>query len=295
MANTYPVTNGAWLGSLPHLLDFSGCSQENVARLNARAFRLFSFFLTLKIAAPFVFAGGLAWPLSLNAVGILLVIVGVGLPRIYPLGLWLTLGLSFYGFVEAWPFTINHVGLELCILLLMCLVPQEESKPAGLSTADMIKILMLSVWFFSGLHKLFDGYYLNGEFFALEALANDGTLGYYLNYLLSFFGPDNSLKPLFCCSEARLAFTSVQIGILLGLSWLTILLEIFLPLSFLHNRWRHLGVFGLFIFQWMIGYVSGEIDFAFTAFAILFLFVPRLAPLAYPSLALIFLVVQPWA
>ena len=41
-------------------------------------------------------------------------------------------------------------------------------------------------------------------------------------------------------------------------------------------------------------FFSGEIDFAFTAFAILFLFVPRLARFTYPSLACLFFIVQPW-
>jgi hypothetical protein len=61
------------------------------------------------------------------------------------------------------------------------------------------------------------------------------------------------------------------------------------------KRFRNLCIGALFLFQWCIAICSGEIDFAFTAFAVLLLFTPRFARVGYPVLAIIYLVVLPWA
>lgn len=289
MANAYPVVQSGWLDSLTHLFSIREANEDGVAHLKTKAFRLFRQFLALKIAIPFAFADGIQWPLSIRTIAVFLVILAAGSSRFYHLGLWITLGLSFYELWRSWPFTINHGGLEFGIVFLMCLFPDDESKPSKISCDDLIKILMLSVWFFSGIHKLFDGYYWNAEFFALEALSNETALGHHLNQILSLFG--SFLRPI---SQIPFQFAQWQIGILLVLSWLTIIVEILLPISLLIPKFRPLGIVGLFIFQCFITYFSGETDFAFTAFAILFLFVPRLARYSYPSLACLLLVVQPW-
>ncbi len=288
MANTYPIVRPDWLDSLPHLFSIS---EDNAAK---SALRLFGLFLSLKIAMPFAFVDGIHWSLNARTVAIFSLLVVAALPRFYHSALWVILGLSFYESWRSWPFTINHGGLEFGILLLMCLIPKDDSKSFGISCADMIKLLMLSVWFYSGVHKLLDGYYLNAEFFALEVLSNETTLGQHLHYILGFFGFGTNAEALACCTEGVFEFSKGQIGILLALSWLTIIVEIVLPLSLLSPKLRPLGIVSLFIFQSFVSYFSGEIDFAFTAFAVLFLFVPRLAPFTYPSLACVFLVVQPW-
>lgn len=274
MASTYPNVITGWLSSLAHLF-YNKALDKNDDLSRAFAFNLFRQFLALKIAIPFAFTDGIHLPINIRTAVIFLVIMVAGLPRFYTMGLWIILAFSFNEFWHSFPFSINHSYLEFGIILLMCLTKNGD---------EMIKFVMLSVWFFSGLHKLFDGYYLNGEFFALEAIFNNTTLGHHLNQVLNVFGS----------SIGVFEFTKWQIGILLTLSWLTIALEILLPLFLLSNKLRPIGIMGLFIFQSFIAYFSGEIDFAFTAFAILFLFIPRLAHITYPSLAFLFLVVQPW-
>jgi hypothetical protein len=83
-------------------------------------------------------------------------------------------------------------------------------------------------------------------------------------------------------------------SLILMFSWFTIAAEIVLPLLFMFPRLKNWSLFGLFVFQALIAYFSGEIDFAFTAFAILFLFIPKASPWSYYGLAILLFVVQPW-
>jgi hypothetical protein len=297
VANTFPVVQPSRLDSLAHLLNFTNKAEHDVLCLETKSFRLFRQFLALKVAIPFAFVDGIHWPLSVKTSAVLFVIVASWLPRFYFPGLVIILGLSLYESWSSWPFSINHGGLEFGILLLICLVPDHESKPSRITCADMVKILFLSVWFFSGIHKLVDGYYLNGEFFALEALSNQTRLGHSLNQVISFFAPffgQVALAPLACCMTAVFEFPQWQANSMLVLSWLTIIMEISLPILMLAPRFRSIGIVGFFVTQGTIAYFSGEIDFAFTAFAILFLFIPKFSRFTYPSLACIFLLVQPW-
>ena len=290
MLNIYPAVSTRWLDFVAHLFDRPLENETSFTQQETHALSLFRQFLALKVAIPFAFSDGIYWPLNLNAIFFLLIIFLVGSSRFYLLALFVILTLSFYDILYSWPFTINHQFLEFVIILLMCLTPDSKLKSTNISCVRMIKILMLSVWFFSGIHKLFDGYFLNAEFFALEAMTNGTTLGNHLNKIL---GLVSSLSAP-CCSHTAILFTPWQAGFLLGLAWMTIIVEIFLPLSLLIPVLKHFGIFGLFIFQGIIAYFSGEIDFAFSAFAILFLFIPRTAPWTYPALAFLFLMVKPW-
>lgn len=290
MANLYPAMHTSWRDSLAHLFASRLANQASCAQEEAFALRLFRQFLALKIALPFAFSEGIYWPLNFNSVLFLLIIFLAGSSRFYLPALLIILGLSFYDIWYSWPFTINHQVLEFVIILLMCLVPENEPKARNISCVRMIKILMLSVWFFSGIHKLFDGFYLNAEFFALEALSNNTTLGNIFNKILGF----SASLPATCCIHAAITLTYWQRNILLALAWITIIAEIFLPLSFLVPLLRPFAIFSLFLFQGIVAYFSGEIDFAFSAFAILILFIPRIASWTYPSLAFLFLVVKPW-
>ncbi len=97
-----------------------------------------------------------------------------------------------------------------------------------------------------------------------------------------------------CCKEGVLELRSWQVFFLLGFSWITIIVELALPLLVLFSRYKNYAIAGLFIFQFIIAYFSGEIDFAFTAFAILLLFIPKIAPLSYTALGMLLLWGQPW-
>jgi len=108
--------------------------------------------------------------------------------------------------------------------------------------------------------------------------------------------PNSTVSSSFsCCTLGVLAFTDWQVATLLAMSWLTVGVEIAVPLSFLISKFRPLSIAALFVAQGFITYFSGEIDFAFTAFAILLLFVKDFALFRYASLAGLLLVMQPWA
>jgi hypothetical protein len=288
VANIYPVVRTSWLDLLAHLFVHNlDRDLENRANI---AFRLFRQFLVLKIAVAFVFHENIYEYLSFSKILVLLVVILAGTSRFYMPALLVVFCLCLYDIFYSWPFSINHQILEFVIIILMCLMPAHNYENSSFSCSSMIKILMLSVWFFSGLHKLFDGYYWNAEFFALEALSGTTTLGYCLNKILASY----ALLATTCCTQGVVHLTRLQVGLLLSLSWLTIAVEIFLPLSLLFPKLRALGIGGLFIFQGLVAYFSGEIDFAFSAFAILLLFIPRAARWSYPCLALLFLMVKPW-
>lgn len=290
MVKSYPTFG---YGLLTRLFD-NPIGQTGVLEQKKILLTLFSQFLALKIIAPFIFFQGINTKFTtISFLGLTLLIL-VAIPRFHRAGLLAILIFAFYDFFHSWPFTINHTGLELAILGIICLIPEEKSQNQ-LSCVAMIKIIMLSVWFFSGIHKLIDGYYINGEFLALEILTNETTLGIRLNNLFSSLTGHRVQFPFACCVHGFFNIPSWQTIFLLGLSWLTIVAEISLPLMFFFVKLRPFALIGLFLAQAFIAYFSGEIDFAFSAFAILFLFIPSLARFLYPLLAIIFLVVQPWA
>ncbi|MCA9507441.1 MAG: hypothetical protein KC505_03345 [Myxococcales bacterium] len=262
------------------------------------AFRLFRTFLIIKISLPYFFPYGLSRSFDPVAWIIFTGIVALSFSKkFYIFSLTTALAISFNELLNTWPFSINHGFLEFFILILSLLIPENEDISSQLSCTDLIKILMLSVWFYSGVHKLFDGYYWNAEFFALEALSDNTTLGNYLNSILNIFGQSDSFAgqiPFGCCSQAVIHFGLWQRGLLLACSWFTIIAELGLPILVLVPKFRNLGITGLFIFQVTIAFFSGEIDFAFSALAILLLFVPKSAPYGYVLLTCLIFMVQPW-
>jgi len=260
--------------------------------IESTALSYFRRFLCIKIAAPFVFHSGNFLHFDLQSILIVLAL-GIACLQVYYLpgllGIWF---LSAYDVFRSFPFTINHAGLELVVLTLLVLESGRFSKQR-ISTNLMIKILMMSVWVYSAMHKLFDGYFLNAEFFALEAFSDASSLGHKINQILNFIVPFFA-QPLACCTVSTLAISNWHLGFLFSIAWMTIVIEFLLPWALLIPKVRSFAFLGICLFQAMIAYFSGEIDFGFTAFAILFLFVPRISHLTYALLACIFLLVQPW-
>lgn len=284
MASIYPLVHPSWFNAR---IEKIFVDKEN------QALRFFRTFLVLKVIAPILFTHDIYSPARLLIKAILIITVFLAASRRFFLfALFIALACAFQEIIRSWPFTINHAGLEFTFLLIMCL--SDESEPSHFSSVTLIKMLMLSVWVYSGIHKLFDGYYLNGEFFALELLSSDTTLGRHLSEFLSFIGNPFVAYSFSCCTMSHFFFSNLQIAIILLMSWLTIFLEIALPVMVFLPRTRIFGLVFLFIFQAVIAYFSGEIDFAFTAFATLFLFVPSMAFLLFPSLSALFLLVHPW-
>jgi hypothetical protein len=268
--------------------------QESTSENASVCLVFFRVFLAIKIATPFLFPQGNFLLFDPKTLLILFALCVVPLRKYYLPGLLVILGLSAYEIFRSWPFTINHSGLEFVIVALLCLDSEKNDEYRFPSCVDMIRILMLSVWFYSGIHKLLQGYYLNGEFFALEVLSNRTTLGMKLRELLQIFGSFENFHALDCCTSSKLLMKDGHTAFFLILSWLTILTELALPFTLLFKRTRAVGFLSIFFFQGTIAYFSGEIDFAFTAFGVLLLFVPRVAWIGYPTLVSIYFLVQAW-
>jgi hypothetical protein len=258
------------------------------------AFILFRRFLALKIGAPLVLDHGLhglpavSWA-SLGAAGA--ICVASARTGCWP-GLLVLLAFQGAGVWRSWPFTINHEFLEAVIVLLMLLDPREEGGSPRVSAASMIKLLMLSVWFYSGLQKLVHGYVWSGEYFALATLTRDGGLGRNLEALLRLVESrlgTATFAPIQCCLDGRIHLPAWEMRLFQAMGVSTITAELLLPLGVLVGRLERASIYLLLALQLAIALLSLEIDFAFTAFAVLFLFVPGRARLAYGGLAVAYL------
>jgi hypothetical protein len=268
----------------------SACTAEE-------AYLFFRRFIALKIGAPLLFDNVLQLPFPPFVVIpiVAAAVVVSGLRRHFQWGLLVILAISLGEIWLSWPFTLNHVVLEALIVGMMILDPGETIK--GPSTARLIQFLMLSVWFYSGIQKLFHGYYMSGEYMALEAFSGESRLGVSLAWLLHSLERATGappFPPLHCCVTAPLSLQWWEVAILRSLGILTVAAEIGFPLLLLFRRTRAAGVFLLFCLQLAIGIFSREIDFAFTSTAILLLFTPKIARVGYAALAIAFLVVAPW-
>jgi hypothetical protein len=259
----------------------------------------FRRFLALKVGAPLMLVHGIQWPLSYSffSLGIAAAILVASLRKLYWPGLLVLFFVSLYLVVDTWPFTINHTVLETVILFLMLLEPGPGVERTGLSCTKMIQILMVTVWIYSGLQKIVHGYYATGEFLALETLSNHSVLGRNLGALLrgleSFFGIPG-FHTIRCCGNGAIDLPRWEANLFRAMGVLTIATELFLPLTLLFQKTRVAGAFLLFLFQLTIGTMSGEIDFTFTAVAILLLFTPEVERVGYGLLAGAFLYWAPW-
>lgn len=185
---------------------------------------------------------------------------------------WLVLVLARV--VRSWPYTLNHLLLELVVLVWLMLYPVRfDAGPR--QPAPLLRVLwptLLSVWFYSGLQKALQGYYLNGEYMALALLADSGTLGASLRFLagelqgvshsvtdwLSAGGPV-PLSPL----------GVVERALCLGAGWLVTAVELLLPGLAFARRTRHLAVPALALAQLAVCGMSGEYDFALTGLGLI--------------------------
>lgn len=290
----------AYINSLAHAAELNIPTRsflffDSRNAIKAEALWFFRIFLTFKIALPQAFPDGNYSHVNFLSFAVLAMVGAVAFKETRFYGIFGIFGLAFLECLNAWPFTINHVVLELVILLLMALMPDDETN--ALACSNMIIFLMLSVWFFSGLQKIVQGYYLNGEFFALEVLFREPGLGEhayrFINSIGSWFGLEK-IEFFECCKEGSLKLSYVHVFFLLILSWTTVIAELGLPLMVVFSRYKNYAIAGLFVVQFVIAYFSGEIDFAFTAFAILLLFLPKIAPFSYTTLGILLLWGQPW-
>lgn len=180
--------------------------------------------------------------------------------------------------VPVWPYTINHRAFEGIVLLILALAsPDEESF-----SIDVIRWLILSVWFYAGVQKLVHGYYLNGEWFALHAMTYGTDRGGIIDFLVRHSGTLAAFAP--CCTTTDVALSASQKALFIFLGSSVVVAELGLPLLALFRRTRTLGLAGLFGLQLAIAFSSAEVDFALSSAACLCLFIPGLAKWAYPVL-----------
>ncbi len=225
---------------------------------------------------------------------------------------WVGLAICFaVRLVESWqqfPYTGNHPLLETATLgILLLWPPRVVSGPTGSGSAGQVdgtacRFLMfaiLSVYFWSGIQKLFHGYYGNGEFFALFLFVSEGSriseffLAVFAG-MASWFGepaPGLLSEPDWL-RPATFVYPGWAIGFLIAQCWLTLVTEIVFPWLVVVRRTRELGLLLLLPTATVIAVVSGETGFALTNAACLLLFFPKQARWSYPLAYLFILVIH---
>lgn len=269
-------------------------------RYDDDAFVFFRRFVAVKVGTPWILPRGLYHPpeLSWVSLGVLLAVIAACTRRYFWPGLLVLFGSACLHIWTTWPFTLNHAVLEAVVVLLLLLDTGEPVFAPRMTTLELIKGLMISVWIYSGVQKLAHGYFSTGESLALAALSGESTIGRHLAGALQFvappFGPGVG-APLHCCTNGAIALPGWAALTFQTLGVATIVTELVLPLALLLPQCRKVALALLVGFQVTTGLVSGEIDFTFTALAMLVLFIPEHALLSYSILVVGYLFSSAWA
>lgn len=188
---------------------------------------------------------------------------------------------ALYKVIGAFPGTPNHFYVEGVILVVLLL----DSTPAlgandGFSPVNLLKVLYLIMFVQTGLAKVVNGYWMDGEYVAVSAFAGpEGSLFGILqravirglDWLLWDTLPALDPAPSFFASAA-VALPN-WVAIYMSISGVAvILLEILLPFAMTVPRFRPVA-FPLFVtFQAAVSFGAGIISFAFTGLACVLLF-----------------------
>lgn len=201
------------------------------------------------------------------------------------------LGLMLLQVGRTWPYTLNHFVLEALILFVLSVFPLRLDA-TGRQAAPALGLLwltLLSVWFFAGVQKVFQGYYLNGESIALAVTASSGSLGEKLRGGLDLLHALLSTQPSAAfpvpLALASLALNGVERWYCIGLGWLIPTGELLLPILCLLSRTQVVALWLLAGGQLGIGWLSGELDFALTALGLIGLGATRHGEARYAVLA----------
>ena len=197
----------------------------------------------------------------------------------YKVGLFFLVAYKFFWVHWTFPMTANHYFVEFFIVLFLLLFPDtevEKNKSYEGASARLIQITILTIYFFGGVQKLIYGFWLNGEFIIHEFLQQPSVgLGKTLSTFLMSFDPNAILAPIKLAADMEVIpyhLSAFSIAMIMILSWLTLLTEIFVPLLFLFKKTRNLGLITMIILQVSIGFSSWETEFMFAALACMFLF-----------------------
>lgn len=239
-----------------------------------RVLRSFLWFFSIKLFCTFnliaVWAGHHGAWLRLLAAACSLAMLSPKTANPGALG-WL--GLMTAHAVFTWPYTLNHFFLELAFLLVLSVHPKAGRDPeTSREVLAVLCIVMVSVWFFSGVQKVAQGHYLNGESFALELLGASSFLGVALRSGLAFVEQLLGVKASFesaSSSPAVIALSGVAKAYCLLLSWFVPAAECVLALGVFISRKREWVLGAMMLGQLGIACVSKEYDFALTGLAAL--------------------------
>jgi uncharacterized membrane protein YphA (DoxX/SURF4 family) len=192
-------------------------------------------------------------------------------------GLVLLLALQLALIADSLPHTLNHHFLEAVLLLHLALLPPagRNMTDEGPSAALMIRLTIASVWFFSGVQKLANGRYLDGEMLASELALSSGELGQSLRWLL-----DTPMRSLAYEAPTDLVCGTIDapssvVAALLVLSWAVVAVELFLPTLFFVSRWRYLAAWALVVMSLWTAALTGETSFGVTSSCALLLWLPE--------------------
>ena len=179
---------------------------------------------------------------------------------------------------ETWPFHLNHFTLEWFVLLLLTLGTGRRQSIEEHSLCRALKILVISLWVYAGLQKIVHGQYLNGEFFAYNALFDQGDFGESLRFLVRLVSQVTGATSeydwfgaiIWRVEYVRLSDWELSFFKILGSS--VPVVEIMAPMLLLQRNLRPFGVVLLYFIQAVLAITSGEWDFALTGFLLLSLF-----------------------
>lgn len=214
--------------------------------------------------------------------------IGAASERVQVLGLMFLLVRHVLLVTTTFPYTLNHHFLEAWFLLHLVLLPSSSAGAPALrhvSAVHMIRLTVLSVWFFAGVQKAVSGYYLNGEFFAIEMFLSRGRLGEGLRWLASVVD-DGKMQVGsgirmdryagdFECWPIDLPHTVT--AILLILSWFILLCELLLPALVVRRTTRVAAASTLVALSVLSTAATGEMSFGFSSVGALLLWLPNQA------------------
>lgn len=191
----------------------------------------------------------------------------------------LVLLLKVAAIVFSAPYTINHAFFDAGLLLLLTTYSYDTTS--ALHPLRIAQAGILIVFVQAGLQKFVAGYYANGEFLAMRALFDDGSMGARLRFLL---GDSLAARPwpswLVTTDVSLPAWQWPALAIMSNGVWIA---EIGLPILAMRASWRSWAIVGLLLLESAIFVLSGEVSFGFTTMACLLAFFPRHARWAYPG------------
>jgi len=183
--------------------------------------------------------------------------------------------------------TPNHYYLELYILVMLLLCPNQPYQSNGRQVSDgicgrLIAVTALLTFFYAGIQKLVHGYWHDGEFLAQSLFwVNDVSILYTMRVMLGaaswLFGLPLGELPYPVprgIGPTEVAIPGWSMKMFMALSWFVIASELIIPPLVLLRRTRRLGLALMFPLMVALATLCWEAEFMFAALGCLLLFVP---------------------